>query len=733
MPWIEAGGRRFEWAEAPSAAPQDWGACETILRAAGETRRIVFQGFSLGGLDSVFRLRALQLLNRDAPHDAAAVVYLSAGSGADNLAPGLGRRIRTSWPFRSVLFVAEGEGAAALEAEGLPVLAPARARRFSPSELFDHPEALRSQAAADQAIGVQIQPVWGRCGSSTAFANEIDCLVDQGLFTIRVFIEHQLGLSETLRRDLDRSLPENRLDAGPCFEALACQRTVSRQNPADETEAFAEAVLRRTSCTVEDQVVARLLDRATVAIVNHAITIGFAARVCPQAKLVLDTHDYLTRAAFDRARVADNAQAFPDRRTLRRHVELEHRLWSAADVCTLVSLSEEVRIRRHAAASLMVFPAPYVKPWRDPGEGAAWDLLLVADRHFFNVQSVSWFLTEVVSPRPELRRLRIGVVGNIGRVMEADWADRLPNVKWLGFVKDLDETRNQSRLALCPDRAGTGISVKALSALSAGQPVVATSIALRGMPSSVLETSKATDTAEAMADDILALLQSREAVAARSESSLRVREILRQSGSYTAALELAKTRSKTVAQARRALLSEVSGGPGAGADGASNSEPMPTALPPGNRLKLDLNKGGDAAPFLDFGWHEGEAWGRWTDGQRALVRLPAAWFAAPGSVVIQFVAGKRPVGVAVFCRGRRLTPKGLTTRRRTAAFGVDRAMEDPGEGVISLEIIADSSVCPREVEGSSDDRVLGVGVTSLAVMSRPRRTWIGALSGYFGR
>ena len=108
----------------------------------------------------------------------------------------------------------------------------------------------------------------------------------------------------------------------------------------------------------------------------------------------------------------------------------------------------------------MVFPAPYVKQWIDPGSAAKWDLLVVADQHFFNVKSVEWLLEEVINRNHRLRTARIAVVGHVRRFLEDLWRERLPTVEWLGFVSDLESVRNSTRLTICPDRAGTEFRVK---------------------------------------------------------------------------------------------------------------------------------------------------------------------------------------------------------------------------------------------------------------------------------
>jgi hypothetical protein len=722
----------------------DWSVDRNILSELRSGDAVVLRDFSLAELDSLFRLRALQLLASQPRLDIPSVVFISKLE-SDSLVPGLRQRMVASWPFRSALFVADGAAASVLRNENFPVIASADAARMTLADLSAHPEALMCRAAADQSIGLHIQPLWGRCGSSTAFANEIDCLLDRNLFAIRIFIDPDRRFGGTTRRALARMLPQNLLDSGPCLESIACWQPESlwglvarRQTyllhsqkrrflqlfpgihpgkrPTNDYEEFYETVRKRTQATLRDDVVVQLASRAEVAIVNHAVNIGFAARVAPCAKLILDTHDYLTRGALERARSAKNSKAFPDRTTLRRHLALEHNLWQAADVCATVSPSEAARIERHAAHCLLVLPEPYVKPWRDPGATAQWDILIVADNHFFNIESVAWFFEEVVLPNPRLCALRIAVVGKVCASLEPDWSARLSNVSWLGFVRDLDQTRNQSRLAVCPDRAGTGISVKALSAIAAGQPIVASSVALRGLPSVVTDLIPVSDTGEGMASDILDLLDHPGRLALRQKSIVCAYGVLKNSGSYAAAIGLAGERPEKVTRARQGLLAEFGGSTPV----RDSSEPDSSVAPAIE--SIELHSSGNAAPFLGPGWHEAESWGRFMDGNFALLCLPGVWSAKRATIEIQFLDIKPPTGVAIGCRGRTLSPAGFSTSNRSVRFKLDGSMVNEAGDQVTLDFQADSTFCPHDNDGSSDERVLGAGVKSVkVVLSRLER------------
>jgi hypothetical protein len=374
----------------------------------------------------------------------------------------------------------------------------------------------------------------------------------------------------------------------------------------------------------------------------------------------------------------------------------------------------------------MVFPEPYVKSWSDPGDKAEWDLLLVADKHFFNVNSVAWFLEDVVSKDERLQKMRIGIVGQVGQILEKAWSRKLPNVKWLGFVHDLDATRALSRIAVCPDRGGTGVSVKMLSALAAGQPLVATSTAFRGLPADIVNGAPICDDAQAMIVDLNALVGDRDKLRARSESARQTYAMLKYAGSYATAMEMARDRAG--AAARQALIAEFT----------KDEAPAPPSRPAtvGAVLPLGFEIGGAATPLLGPGWHNGERWGRWTDGASALLTFPRAWLAGAVEIEVRLVDSKRPNPVAIFCDGRQVTPANLSTRHRAAYLRVDPEMTSGGE-MVTIEFRAGSEFCPKDCQGSADERVLGLGLRSFSIAFSQQARWKlrlkQAVIGPFGR
>lgn len=112
-----------------------------------------------------------------------------------------------------------------------------------------------------------------------------------------------------------------------------------------------------------------------------------------------------------------------------------------------------------------------------------------------NRKGLLWFFEQVY---PLLRKdLSISVAGK-----GADWLDgRYPNVIYRGFIDDPGEFFDSAKVISIPSVTGGGVQVKTIDAISTGNYVVATNVAMRGIsefPSSVMVV----DDAKGFADSI---------------------------------------------------------------------------------------------------------------------------------------------------------------------------------------------------------------------------------------
>ena len=112
------------------------------------------------------------------------------------------------------------------------------------------------------------------------------------------------------------------------------------------------------------------------------------------------------------------------------------------------------------------------------------DLVYLGNRHEANLATVQWLLREVLPlARPDVVE-RIRIVGTVGDLV----AGRDPELLgcwrhlFVGEVPSVFDLYTEAKAVLAPAAAGTGTSIKLIEALCGAKPVLATSLALRGLP-----------------------------------------------------------------------------------------------------------------------------------------------------------------------------------------------------------------------------------------------------------
>lgn len=111
-----------------------------------------------------------------------------------------------------------------------------------------------------------------------------------------------------------------------------------------------------------------------------------------------------------------------------------------------------------------------------------WDVGLIGTWTWnANAQGLRWFMDHVVPLLPKTVRVAVAGKGSEG-ITHAP-------VDSLGFVPDAMEFMRSCRVVCIPSTAGGGVQIKTIDAIASGRPIVATSVALRG-----IETPPATVT-----------------------------------------------------------------------------------------------------------------------------------------------------------------------------------------------------------------------------------------------
>lgn len=708
----------FSWSPSRVAFCSDHAQEHAVHSAARSLDGVVISGMSLTELESLYQLRALQLIHREGRLDIPSIVVVRPGAAPDAL-PRFGRRMRAGWPFRSVLFIADAATAELLWREDLIAIEPPEAQRAGLPALLARNAGAFADMLANQILAVQTQPAWLYGGSHTVFANQTDALLDRDWFVLRIIVDPEAGPGPTMRRRMLRTVPEANIDATSHLDTIACARTTPHgRHVPDGDELYRVTACNLMRTVIADNLAARLAARADIAVVNYALYLGFALKTCPAAKLVLETHDDITRSSVTRSQVIANTSSFPTRTSIKRHFRLERLIWSAADVCVALSLSELTKIRRHARTAY-VLPRPYARPSREAGSDARWDILIVMNPHPFNVRGLDDFLQTVVAGDPFMESLRIAIAGRINDELESKWATRLPNTRWLGYIEDIDGLRDDARLSICPERHGTGVAIKTLTAIVAGHPLVASSAALRGLPDAILGLIPPADGAAEMRRQVMQLLGDGNLLRERRNDVARARDLLWPAEGHDRALALALDSREDKSAVRTKLLATIEAG----------TLPPDQLRPAASPQPILFGEGGNDVAYLGRGWLHDEPGGRWSDGASSTIRIPAAWFSSPRWLVVFFMSDFRGPRFTVTQDGKPLHC--VSRGAGSAVFDVDVSNGGP-DGTCTFEINCAIEFTPRDTGISKDERVLGINVRSIDVVPRGSKPlasyWIAGLS-----
>ena len=92
-----------------------------------------------------------------------------------------------------------------------------------------------------------------------------------------------------------------------------------------------------------------------------------------------------------------------------------------------------------------------------------------------NFEGLQWFLDTIYPQLPP--HLSIHIAGR-----GAEWlVNKYPNIKYFGFVRDVQEFMTQAKVVAIPILSGGGIQIKTLDAIASGSTIVATTVAVRGI------------------------------------------------------------------------------------------------------------------------------------------------------------------------------------------------------------------------------------------------------------
>lgn len=200
---------------------------------------------------------------------------------------------------------------------------------------------------------------------------------------------------------------------------------------------------------------------------------------CPKAKVLFYTHDLhflrMTREAelFQDAKKAEEAEEMKS---------LELAVMNAVDASILVSEKEFEAVRNELPKNKVhIVPLILNTTGTDKEFADRKDIIFVGGfQHTPNIDAVKYFVSEIMPlVRKDLPGVCFYAVGS--KAPDEIKALASDDVIITGFVEDLTSLLDKMRVSVAPLRYGAGVKGKVGTAMAAGLPVVATTLAAEGM------------------------------------------------------------------------------------------------------------------------------------------------------------------------------------------------------------------------------------------------------------
>lgn len=227
------------------------------------------------------------------------------------------------------------------------------------------------------------------------------------------------------------------------------------------------------------------------------LTDAFPYALRPDARRLVIMHDLFSSRSsqFDSLQASDSVVSVP--------LAEEVQMLSAADTIVAIQRDEAAVLRKKLPAHEILVAPIAALPVEKPQPGNADIVLFVGSSAAPNVDGIKWFIDACW---PAIRQRRPEAVLNIAGSVCSGLARVPDGVRLLNVVDDLDDLYAEASVVISPLRAGSGLKIKFIEALSKGKAVVATTTTLQGVSDIMSGCAMISDSAPDFAAKVVALL-----------------------------------------------------------------------------------------------------------------------------------------------------------------------------------------------------------------------------------
>lgn len=227
------------------------------------------------------------------------------------------------------------------------------------------------------------------------------------------------------------------------------------------------------------------------------LTDAFPYALRPDARRLVIMHDLFSSRSsqFDSLNASDSVVSIP--------LAEEVQMLSAADTIVAIQRDEAAVLRKKLPEHEILVAPIAALPVEKPQPGNADVVLFVGSSAAPNVDGIKWFID---SCWPAIRQRRPEAVLNIAGSVCSGLARVPDGVRLLNVVEHLDDLYAEAAVVISPLRAGSGLKIKFIEALSKGKAVVATTTTLQGVSDIVNGCAVISDSAPDFAARVVELL-----------------------------------------------------------------------------------------------------------------------------------------------------------------------------------------------------------------------------------